>query len=245
MSGAIEAISADRAALLDICRGLTDDQWQAPSGCVGWRVQDVVAHLGNLFWLVVDPGALPDTATLPTEAAQEVAVQARRDLSAADVLADYEAVSKGGLDKLAELAGVDAELSFGDFGTYPLRVLPSAYSFDHYTHIRADLFAPRGPLTGEPPPSDELRLGSAMDWIEAALPQQNAAAAAACTLEIQVTGPSARLITFGHGQAMATICSDGPALIRWITQRGTWPDLGVEAAGDAAAIATARTLKVF
>jgi uncharacterized protein (TIGR03083 family) len=245
MPGAIEAISADRAALLDICRELTDEQWQAPSGCAGWRVQDVVAHLGNLFWLVVDPGTLPDTAALPTEAAQDVAVQARRDWSAADVLADYEEVSKAGLDKLAELIGVEAELPFGDFGTYSLAVLPSAYSFDHYTHIRADLFAPRGPLTSEPPPSDELRIGSALDWIEAALPQQNAAVASACTLEIQVTGTGARLIGFGHGQTMATICSDGPALIRWITQRGTWAGLGVQATGDTAALAAAQTLKVF
>jgi uncharacterized protein (TIGR03083 family) len=265
MSGAIEAIDADRAALLDISRGLTDELWQAPSGCAGWRVQDLVAHLANLFWLVVDPTVLPDTAGLPTETAQELAVQARRDWSAADVLADYEAVSKTGLDRLAGLAGLDGELSFGDLGTYQLAVLPSAYSFDHYTHIRADLFAPRGPLTGEPPPSDELRLGSALDWVEAALPQQNAAAADACTLEIHVTGtvsggtvsggtvsggtgsasPGARLIRFGHGQATATISSDGPALVRWITQRGSWAELDVEAAGDAAALAAARTLKVF
>jgi uncharacterized protein (TIGR03083 family) len=245
MSEAIEAISADRAALLDIARELTDEQWQAPSGCAGWRVQDLVAHLSNLFWLVVDPAAVPATAGLPTEVAQEQAVQARRDWSAADVLADYEAVSKTGLDRLAELAGLDGELSFGDLGTYQLAVLPSAYSFDHYTHIRADLFAPRGPLTGEPPPSDELRLGSALDWIEAALPQQNASAAGTCTLEIQVAGPGGRLIRFGHGQAMATISSDGPALIRWITQRGTWAELGIEAAGDDAALAAARTLKVF
>jgi uncharacterized protein (TIGR03083 family) len=260
MSEAIEAIRADRAALLDIASELTDEQWQAPSGCAGWRVQDLVAHLGNLFWLVVDPAAVPATAGLATEVAQEQAVQARRDWSAADVLADYEAVSKTGLDRLAELAGLDGELSLGDLGTYQLAVLPSAYSFDHYTHIRADLFAPRGPLTGEPPPSDQLRLGPALDWIEAALPQQNAAAAGACALEIQVTGPlsasalsasalsastGTRLIRFGHGEATATISSDGPALIRWITQRGTWAELGVEAAGDAAALAAARTLKVF
>ena len=245
MSEAIEATSADRAALLDICRALTDEEWQAPSGCAGWRVQDVVAHLANLFWLVVDPATLPDTAALPTEAAQEAAVQARRDWSAADVLADYEAVSKVGLDRLAELTGLDAEMAFGDLGTYRLAVMPSAYSFDHYTHIRADLFSPRGPLTADPPPSDDLRLGSALDWVEAALPQQNAGVAGACTLEIRVTGTGARSISFGHGPARATVSSDGPALIRWITQRGTWAELGVEAAGDAAALAAAQTLKVF
>jgi hypothetical protein len=166
-------------------------------------------------------------------------------MSGADALADYAEVSKPGLDKLAELATVDIEVPLGDLGTYPAVVLPTAFSFDHYTHIRADLFPPRGPLAGEPPPSDELRLGSALDWIAAALQQQNAAAASACTLEIEVTGAGARSIRFGNGPAGATIRSDGPALVRWITQRGTWADLGVQAAGDSAALAVGRTLKVF
>jgi uncharacterized protein (TIGR03083 family) len=245
MPEAIEAIGADRAALLDICAELTDEQWQAPSGCPGWRVQDLVAHMGNLFWMVVDAARLPETAGLATEAAQDLAVQARRDWSAADVLADYEEVSKAALERLAEVAALDLELPLGDLGTYPAAMLPYAYAFDHYTHIRADLFAPRGPLTSEPPPSDELRLGSALEWIAAALPQQNPAVADACTLEIQVTGTGARLIDFGHGEAMATICSDGPALVRWVTQRGAWADHGVQTAGDEAALAAARRLKVF
>ena len=170
MLKAIEAVEADRAVLLDICRGLTDEQWQAPSGCAGWSVKDLVTHLGNLFWLVVDAQQLPDTTGVPTERAQEDGVVARRGLSAADVLADYEKVSDTGLTKLAELAALDFELPLGeDFGTYSTKVIPRAYAFDHYTHIRADLFAPRGPLPGQAPPSDELRVGPALDWIEAAL----------------------------------------------------------------------------
>jgi uncharacterized protein (TIGR03083 family) len=245
MLGAIEAVDADRAALLEICDGLTDEQWQAPSGCAGWRVQDLVTHMANLFWLLVDPGRLPDLGGLTTEQGQEVAVQARRGMSATAALADYAEVSKPALDKLAELAALDIEVPLGDLGTYPAKVLPTAYSFDHYTHIRADLFRPRGPLTGEAPPSDALRLGPALDWVEAALPQQNPAAADAGAVEIQVTGTGARSIRFGSGQAMATIRSDGPDLIRWVTQRGNWEDLGVEVAGDEAALAVARKLKVF
>ena len=246
MLPAIKAVEADGAALLDICRGLTNDQWQAPSGCEGWSVQDVVAHLANLFWLVVDAGKLPDTAGQPTERAMDAGVAARRGLSPAAVLADYEQVSETGITRLAELAALDAELPLGeDFGTYSTRVLPCAYVFDHYTHIRTDLFAPRGPLIGEPPPSDELRVGPTLDWIEAALPQQNRSAAGQCALDIQVTGASARLIKFGSGQHEATICSDAPALVRWITGRGDWADLGVQVAGDEQALAVARTLKVF
>jgi hypothetical protein len=77
------------------------------------------------------------------------------------------------------------------------------------------------------------------------LPQQNAAAAESCALEIQVTGTGARSIRFGSGHAVATIRSDGPDLIRWITQRGSWEELGVEVTGDDAALAAARKLKVF
>src|ERR1017187_5652054 len=114
--GAIEALRADREALLAIGARLSDDDWRAGSGCPGWSVQDVVAHMGTLFWAVVDPGALPDSTRLAT---------------------------------LAALESQDFELALGDLGTYPAFVLPNAFSFDHYTHIRADLFAPRGPLTDQ------------------------------------------------------------------------------------------------
>jgi uncharacterized protein (TIGR03083 family) len=246
MPDAIDAIRADRDALLDICSGLTAGQWRSPSGCEGWTVQDLVTHLGNLFWLVVDGTRLPDISGVPTERAQEIGVDARRGLSAAEVLADYEKVSDVAMTRLAELAALDAELPLGeDFGTYSTRVLPCAYAFDHYTHIRADLFAPRGPLAGEPPPSDEMRVAPTLDWIDAALPQQNRSAASECTLEIRVTGTGARLIKFGSGQPMAVISSDAAALVRWITQRGGWADLGVQVSGDEQALAAARTLKVF
>jgi len=246
MLDAIDAIKADRAALIGICSGLTEDQWQAPSGCEGWSVRNLVTHLANLFWLVVDGAHLPDTSGVPTERAQDIGVEARRGMSAADVLADYENVSDIGITRLAELAALDAELPVSeDFGTYSTRVLPCAYVFDHYTHIRADLFAPRGPLAGHPPPSDELRVAPTLEWIDAALPQQNRSAVGQCTLEIQVTGTGARSIKFGSGPAAATICSDAPALVRWITQRGGWADLGVQASGDEQALAVAKTLKVF
>jgi uncharacterized protein (TIGR03083 family) len=242
---ALDTIRADGDALLTIGAGLTQEQWGAPSGCPGWRVQDVVTHMANLFWLLADPAKLPDLGGLPTEQAQEIAVQARRGMPGADALADYGHARQPGLEKLAELAALDLEIPLGDLGTYPAALLPAAYSFDHYTHIRADLFPPRGPLTGTQPPSDEGRLGPVLDWIEAALPQQNPAAAAACTLELEVTGAGARSIRFGAGLPKATVQSDGPALVCWVTQRGSWAELSVRADGDDAALATAQTLKVF
>ena len=246
-SGAADALRADRAALLDICAGLSDADWKAESGCPGWSVQDVVAHMGALYWLMVDGSKLPDTTGLPTEQAQDVNVEARRSWSSSQVVEDYALVSEQAIEMCAGFEQQDFLLPLGDLGTYPASVLPNAYAFDHYTHIRADLFTPRGPLAGTPPPSDELRLAPTLDWIAAALPQQNEALVASLSgaIELAVTGVAARVITVGHGDVVATVQSDAPSLVRWASQRGTWDELGVVASGDAGALATARQLKVF
>ncbi len=247
MSTAIESLTADRSALLELCAGLGPQDWGAPSGCEGWSVQDVVTHLGALYWLVVDPTQLPDTAGLATERAQDVNVEARRSWSSDRVLSDYESVSTQALASMAELETQDFELPLGDLGTYAASVLPYAFAFDHYIHIRADLFAPRGPLTAGQPPSDELRLGAALDWVEAALPQQNADLIARLdgSIDIDLRGTAARPIRIGDGEPRATVSSDSAAFVRWITQRATWEDAGAEGSGDAAQLALARELHVF
>ena len=244
---AIDALAADREALLAICDGLPADQWAAPSGCAGWSVQDLVAHMDALFWLVVDPSTLPDTAGLPTEQAQDHYVVARRSWSAEQIVDDYRSVSAKAIEQLAALADQDFELPLGDLGTYPVSVLPNAYTFDHFTHIRADLFPPRGPLAGDPPPTDAAHLAPVLDWISAALPQQNADIVAGLTgaLELGVDGPAPRAIALGAGAPQATVTSDGGAFVRWVTQRGTWDELGVVATGDASVLAAAKGLRVF
>ena len=246
-SRSIEALRADREVVLDVCRDLGED-WKAASGCPGWSVQDLVAHLGALFWAVVDPSTLPETDGLPTERAQQLCVEARRPLGPAEVLAGYQAVSAEALARLAGLTELDFEVPLGDVGTYPAAVLPTAFCFDHYTHIRADLFGPRGPLPGPPPPSDELRLGVALDWIEVALPQQDAAILGALDrpVEILVRGTAARTIRIGpDAPAAAWVESDGDSFVRWVTQRATWGQLGVHASGDEGTLKRIRDLHVF
>jgi hypothetical protein len=81
----------------------------------------------------------------------------------------------------------------------------------------------------------------------AALPQQNAGILAALTggVQISVTGPAARTIQLGPGEPVAEIRSEVPALVRWITQRGDWEQLGVTACGDERQLCVAAGLKVF
>jgi uncharacterized protein (TIGR03083 family) len=249
MNDYIEALEADRAQLLSICEGLDAAEWAAPSGCPGWSVKDLVAHLGALFWALADPAVLPDTSGVATEAAQEVFVESRRSLTAGEVLDDYATVSEKALAALAGLAGADFEVPLGDLGTYQAQILPAAFCFDHYTHIRADLFAPRGPLTGPIPPSDELRLGPALVWIEVALPQQNAVVLdrVAGAADIVITGTAAQTIRVGDpaGPASALVRSGGDACVRWITKRASWEDLGVHTEGDPDVLSALRELKVF
>jgi uncharacterized protein (TIGR03083 family) len=247
MTKVTEALSADRDVVLGICAGLDDAGWKAPSGCPGWSVQDVVSHLAALFWAAVDPGQLPDAGGRPVEQAGDFHVESRRHLSPADVTADYAAVSARALDVLGGWAGLGTEVPLGDLGTYPLSTLPAAFCFDHYVHIRADLFAPRGPLAGPPPEDGEPRLSGALDWIEAALPQQNAEVLAAVngSVEFVVTGPAARVFRSGPGAALATVTCAAPELTRAITQRETWESAGARLEGDPAALAGVRRLRVF
>jgi uncharacterized protein (TIGR03083 family) len=242
MSLATDGLDADRTALLEICNGLSEADWQAESGCAGWSLQDVVAHMGALYWLVVDPKKLPDVTGLPTEEAQEVYVAERRSLSPAEVVADYESVSAAALPILASLDGQTFELPLGDLGTYPATTVPLAYNFDHFVHIRMDLFAPRGPLTSEPPPADDLRLAPALTWIAAALPQQNAEVFSGLpgSLTFVLSGPGARDITAGAGEPLGEISLPAVDFVRAITQRGNWdaaridsssPDLDPELLG--------------
>ena len=246
-SSALKAIEADRDALLTLCRGLDDSVWSQETGCPGWSVQDVVSHMACSFWLAVDMSKLPDSAGLPAERAADLYVDSRRSMTAAEILADYETASARGLELLAAVESQDVEVPLGDVGTYPASLVPTAYAFEHYVHIRYDLFPPDGPFGGEPPASDELRLSPTLDWIEAALPQQNSALldGLANAVEVRLTGVDARTVKIGDGEVAGQIDCDAAAFVRWVTQRGSWESLDVNAHGDPATLEVVRKLSVF
>jgi uncharacterized protein (TIGR03083 family) len=234
--------------MLEICSGLSEEEWNAETGCAGWSVKDLISHLGALFWAAVDPSVLPEVGDLRAEEANEVCVAARRSRPPSEVLADYAAVSEQGLSVLAGLAEADFELPLGDLGTYPASVIPAAFCFDHYVHIRFDLFGPRGPLPGPVPSSDATRVRPTLDWIEAALPQQNRAALADLhgPVEIAVTGIGARTMRLGpEGPLQVSVRADADSCVRWITQRASVEEAGIEMSGDVEMLPLVRDLKVF
>ena len=248
MNGALRAIEEDRKAVLALCPQIPEAVWAKESGCRGWSVQDLLSHMACSFWLAVDPTNLPDPGGLPAERAADLYVDSRRSMTPEEVVADYEQVSLKGLEMLAAVAGQDFEVPLGDVGTYPASVIPTAFAFEAFVHIRFDLFSPDGPLEGEPPPADELRLAPTLDWIEASLPQQNASLLDALekSVEVRLDGLCARTLSIGVGTDVAAhITSDSLAFVRWVTQRGTWEDLGVRAVGDPSTLDKIRKLTVF
>ena len=247
LTSTLKAIEADREALLAVCYEMDDAVWTKDSGCPGWSVQDVLSHMACSFWLAVDPSHLPDPAGLPAERAADLYVESRRSMTPEQTLADYEAVSSQGLEVLAAVQGQDFDVPLGDVGTYPASVVPTAFAFEHYVHIRCDLFAPAGPVDGNPPASDELRLAPTLDWIEAALPQQNADLLSGMdrAATVHLTGAGGRALRIGAGDVAAHITCDSTAFVHWVTQRGTWDSLGVHSEGDPSTLETIRRLRVF
>jgi uncharacterized protein (TIGR03083 family) len=247
MNSAIQAVEADRTALLAMFPLIPDSAWAQPSSCPGWTVQDVVSHMACSFWLAVDRSRLPDPAGLPAERAADLYVESRRSMTTQEIVADYESVSAKGLEFLAAAEGQDVEVPRGDVGTYPASVIPTAFAFEHYVHIRYDLFEPHGPLHAQPSASDGLRLEPTLDWIEASLPQQNTGLLERIddAMEIRLTGACTRTLRLGDGDVTAQITSDSDAFVQWVTQRGTWEGLGVHAEGRRSNLELARQLRVF
>jgi len=64
-------------------------------------------------------------------------------------------------------------------------------------------------------------------------------------VEIDLSGPGARLIRLGPGEAASRITSDTDSFVRWVTQRTTWEAAGVASSGEEGDLAIARSLRVF
>jgi uncharacterized protein (TIGR03083 family) len=235
-TAAVDALRADHRYLTDIAATFTAEEWAAQSGCPGWSVQDLVAHMTQLFKLVTDPASLPELDPAGTEATQERYVAALRGSTPEEVLAAYWTLGEQAVAGLELVQGVEDPLDMGDLGTHPLHLGANAFAFDHYTHIRVDLLAPTGPIERPAPPTTETHLDATADWIIAALPQMTPEAVVA-PIELRLVGPAGRTVRFGPDDGadpVATITSSIDAMVRWATGRADGLEL-VEVDGDEAA----------
>ena len=242
------ALRDERRAVLDLCRTLSDAQWDTPSDCAGWTVKDVISHMGAAFHGCFTPWLLKVMRSDSVERSNDDDVATRRAWEPSRVLREYE--SWGGrlmaLVPLTQRPPVRAiPIPLGDVGRYPVGLLASAFVFDHHVHLRHDIASALGVSLPRP---DATHMAAVLEWLLAGLPQMCASALA------WLDRPVALILT-GDGGGAWTISPPGPgSRIRvdpgrspvavaaitapvddfpiWGTTRRPWRDYGLALEGD-------------
>ena len=236
---------------------LTDEEWAMPSGCVGWSVKDLVAHMSSNYKEIVSPSPPPDEPiNLPAERMMDMLVEPRKEWSNAEIRDEYLQHCDGAIAALTALQDepmASTMVPLADLGTYALHQYADAFAFDHYCHLRVDLLAPSGPIHRTVPVADAARIGPAVGWMLAGIPQMQPGLEQSLTAPIALvlTGPGGgvwRLAADGEGGAItvtegvagdeaATVSSDGHSFVIWGTVREPWRD-HCSVSGDAAVAET-------
>lgn len=238
------ALRAERTEMLDFTTSLSDDEWTAPSAAAGWRVADVVAHIGATARNFYTPAGLRAAGVPSLEQFNEDPVARRRDWTRARVMAEYERASRRAttlLEVVRRTPITRARVRLAELGRYPLGLLlGGALVFDHHTHLRHDI----APALGRPaPPTDAARMRAVLTWMTAVLSNQVAQAPVTgldARVALSLTGPGGG--TWWIDQAGVLTPSDGPVAAHvtapaltfpdWGTQRSPWRDSDVTITGD-------------
>src|SRR4051812_12584032 len=88
----VEGLEAVWRSIDDLCAGLDEEQWRAPTACPGWSVQDNLAHLIGIESMLLGREAapaveMPDYVRNPIGESNENEVVLRRSRTGAEVLA--------------------------------------------------------------------------------------------------------------------------------------------------------------
>ncbi|HET6736350.1 maleylpyruvate isomerase family mycothiol-dependent enzyme [Mycobacterium sp.] len=241
---AVTALRRERLALLSFCRDLDEEQWRTPSAAPGWRVQDVVAHMGSSCRAMFGPAALELVRSKDIERSNEVLLGRRRDWSPSQVLAEYERWSQVVLRVMGAVSRtplVRAPMRLAELGRFSTGQLLCAIVFDTHTHLRHDI----APALGRPAPStDANRMAVVLEWMMAVLGNQLRAAGPAWLdrpLSITLSGPGGGCWVVRPGGAVTLGSPDGAAaqidgtaieFPEWATQRAAWRDREVAIGGD-------------
>ncbi len=124
----VAALRAERAEMLNFTSSLTDDEWTAPSAAAGWRIADVVAHIGATARNSYTPAGLRTSFAASLEQLNEDPVDRRRDWSRADVMAEYQRASRRAttlLDVVRRTPATRVRVQLAELGRYPMAVIAS------------------------------------------------------------------------------------------------------------------------
>jgi uncharacterized protein (TIGR03083 family) len=244
---AIDALRVEQQHARTLFASLTPEEWAAPSGCTGWRVQDVAQHMASVFHQIADPATIEGGESGDAEADAEVPVQARRAWSAAEVVAEYDEWSDKGIAALAgmqEPPMAEMVIPLGNLGSHPMHILGNAIVFDHYCHLRHDIGA--SIERAATLPRDVAALTATVEWMLAGLPQMCAEALAGCTDGVNIAfadlgatyalrpGSNGWTVADGAEPSLPTASTTAHDFVSWGTKRADWRTSGMSAPEGAA-----------
>jgi uncharacterized protein (TIGR03083 family) len=242
---AVSALRDERSELLIFCRGLSDAEWQTPSAAAGWRVHDVVAHLGSSCHAMFGPAALELMRSNDIERSNDVLVDKRRDWPPSRVLAEYDRWSQVVLRVMGAVSRtplVRAPMRLAELGRFQTGQLLCAIVFDVHTHLRHDIAPALGRTV---PDTDANRMSVVLEWMMAVLSNQLRAARPTWLdrpVSITLSGPGGGCWVVRPDGTVAPESPEGAAVQidgaatefpEWATQRAGWRDRDVTVGGDA------------
>ena len=202
----VQALRTQRQLVLDYCAGLSDDDWTAPSHAAGWRVRDVIAHMGGTCRGLFSRHAVTLIFSDDTEQTNEDLLAPRRAWPTDRILDEFARWSKAFI-AAASAAGQpllgSTPLRVGSLGSYPLRKLASMLVFDWHTHLTYDL----APAINRPAPAiDDSRLAATLEWMLTGLEQMNRDQMRWLdkSLTLTLTGPAGRDLEHRSGRSRTT-----------------------------------------
>lgn len=236
----LAALKLAVAEVKSVITTLSDEEWSRPSGCQGWSVRDLVAHMSSNYKETVDPSPPPaEPINLPAERMMDMLVEPRKAWSNQQILDEYLAFCDQAvavIESMQEEPLASTPIPLADLGTYPMHSLADAYAFDHYCHLRIDLLAPEGPIERNVADADAQRLAPAIGWMITGMPQmqQGLGRTLSAPITLTLTGPGGGswtispagddiVVTPGkNAGAVADASSNGHAFINWGTKRSDW-----------------------
>jgi hypothetical protein len=246
----LAAARQSNAQLATIVPSVNDDQWELPSACAGWRVIDVMAHLGALAYEAVCPPPPDPAVPKIRERYHDLRVNQRRGWTHAEVIDEWHRYAPQQLDLLE--AGQEPPesaqpVTVPGLGNYPRHLLANTTAFNVFCHLRFDMLAPHGPLPlAVPAPTDDL-VAPAVEFMLAGLPQMQGPeldSTVSVPLVLELTAPGATTVTVLPADGVAGRLSIVPGshgatrirsravdFIVWGTTRKSWRDY-CEITGD-------------
>jgi uncharacterized protein (TIGR03083 family) len=245
----IAALRDERNAVLQYCRTLTTPQWDLDSTAAGWRIRDVVAHMGGIAKELFTPRMLAVMASSSIERYNDGTVERRRYRTPDEIMDEYERWSRrlGHLLAICDKTPLGATpFKLSELGLFPMRLITGAVLFDTHTHLRHDIAPVLGLL---PPPTDANRMSVVIDWMVVCMQRSHPEAMQWLDrpIGLTLTGPGGgtwRIERGTRGGRLTARPDDpGPTVAHitglaeefpiWGTKRADWRGHAVDIDGDA------------